>query len=68
MDIGPVPIVFTFSVCGSMKTLEFLRWLGVDVPRWIRGRAALIPVELDEAAEQLAVDSADGPRRGDGDL
>ncbi|HWU20950.1 MAG TPA: methylenetetrahydrofolate reductase [Nocardioides sp.] len=30
-----VPIVFTFSVCGSMKTLEFLYWLGVDVPRWI---------------------------------
>ena len=30
-----VPIVFTFSVCGSMRTLQFLRWLGVDVPRWI---------------------------------
>ncbi|MER6141959.1 methylenetetrahydrofolate reductase, partial [Streptomyces sparsogenes] len=34
-DLAPVPIVFTFSVCGSMKTLEFLRWLGVGVPRWI---------------------------------
>lgn len=33
--LRPVPIVFTFSVCGSMKSLEFLRWLGVDVPRWI---------------------------------
>ena len=33
--VTPVPIVFTFSVCGSTKTLEFLRWLGVDVPRWI---------------------------------
>jgi len=32
----PVPIVFTFSVCGSLKTLEFLSWLGVDVPRWIQ--------------------------------
>ena len=30
-----VPIVFTFAVCGSTRTLEFLRWLGVDVPRWI---------------------------------
>lgn len=29
------PIVFTFSVCGSMRTLQFLRWLGVNVPRWI---------------------------------
>ncbi|MGK2954197.1 MAG: methylenetetrahydrofolate reductase [Solirubrobacterales bacterium] len=34
-DLEPVPIVFTFSVCGSMRTLRFLRWLGVDVPRWI---------------------------------
>jgi hypothetical protein len=34
-DLEPVPIVFTFSVCGSVKTLEFLQWLGVDVPRWI---------------------------------
>lgn len=33
--ISPVPFVFTFSVCGSMKTLDFLLWLGVDVPRWI---------------------------------
>src|SRR6478736_3196789 len=23
------PIAFTFTVCGSMRTLEFLRWLGV---------------------------------------
>jgi len=29
------PLVFTFSVCGSMRTLALLRWLGVDVPRWI---------------------------------
>ena len=34
-DLEPVPIVFTFSVCGSVKTLEFLQWLGVNVPRWI---------------------------------
>ena len=34
--LEPVPIVFTFSVCGSLRTLEFLGWLGVDVPRWIQ--------------------------------
>jgi len=33
--ITPVPTIFTLSVCGSLKTLEFLRWLGVDVPRWM---------------------------------
>lgn len=32
---APLPVIFTLSVCGSLKTLEFLRWLGVDVPRWI---------------------------------
>lgn len=45
--IDPVPIVFTFSVCGSMKTLEFLRWLGVEVPRWIEN-------DLRHAADTLA--------------
>jgi len=40
------PIVFTFSVCGSMRTLEFLRWLGVDVPRWIEN-------DLKHAADPL---------------
>ena len=34
--LDPVPIVFTFTVAGSMKTVEFLTWLGVDVPRWIQ--------------------------------
>lgn len=51
--IDPVPIVFTFSVCGSMKTLEFLRWLGVDVPKWIENdlRHAANPLQasLDQA-------------------
>lgn len=27
--------MFTFPVCGSMKTLTFLRWRGIDVPPWI---------------------------------
>lgn len=31
----PLPVIFTLSVCGSLKTLEFLQWLGVDVPRWM---------------------------------
>jgi hypothetical protein len=36
LGLDPMPIVFTFSVCGSIKTLDFLQWLGVDVPRWIQ--------------------------------
>ena len=26
------PVIFTLSLCGSPKTLEFLQWLGVEVP------------------------------------
>ncbi len=44
--VSQVPFVFTFSVCGSMKTLDFLRWLGVDVPRWIEN-------DLKHAADPL---------------
>jgi hypothetical protein len=51
--LEPVPMVFTFSACGSMKTLEFLRWLGVDVPRWIendlRQSANPLQASLDQA-------------------
>jgi len=52
-----VPIVFTFSVCGSVKTLEFLRWLGVDVPRWIENDLRHADDTLDASYNQ-AVDTA----------
>ena len=55
--MSQVPLVFTFSVCGSMKTLAFLRWLGVDVPRWIENdlRHAADPLE---ASYQQALTTA----------
>lgn len=55
--VSPVPVVFTFSACGSMKTLSFLRWLGVDVPRWIENELAHADDPL-EASYQQAVTSA----------
>ena len=64
--LTPVPIVFTFSVCGSMKTLEFLRWLGVDVPRWIENdlRHATDPLGASsEQAEATAVELIEFCRR-----
>ena len=30
------PILITLSPCGSRKTLEFMAWLGVSVPRWLQ--------------------------------
>jgi hypothetical protein len=34
--ITPRPVVVTLAPCGSARTLEFMTWLGVDVPRWVR--------------------------------
>ncbi|MEI7444221.1 MAG: methylenetetrahydrofolate reductase [Burkholderiales bacterium] len=30
-----VPIVFTLTPCGSEKTLRFMKWLGISIPRWL---------------------------------
>jgi hypothetical protein len=64
--LAPVPFVFTFSVCGSMKTLEFLRWLGVDVPRWIendlRHSTNTLAASLEQA-QATAVELIDFCRR-----
>lgn len=57
--LSPVPVVFTSSVCGSMRTLDFLRWLGVDVPRWIENdlRHAHSTLEASvELAEAVLID------------
>lgn len=34
--LEPRPVVFTLAVCGSLKTLSFLQWLGIQVPGWLR--------------------------------
>jgi hypothetical protein len=56
--IDPVPLVFTSSVCGSMRTVEFLRWLGVDVPRWVendlRHARDILDASVDHAEAILA--------------
>lgn len=31
----PMPIILTFSPCGSVKTLSFMKWLGIAFPRWL---------------------------------
>jgi hypothetical protein len=31
----PAPVVLTFSPCGSVRTLEFMKWLGISFPRWL---------------------------------
>ncbi len=33
---APPPLLLTLSPCGSKKTLEFMAWLGISVPRWLQ--------------------------------
>lgn len=34
-ELEMVPILFNFAPCGSLKTLEFIKWLGISLPRWL---------------------------------
>lgn len=34
-EIEMVPIIFTLTPCGSLKTLEFMKWLGISIPKWL---------------------------------
>lgn len=58
-DIAPAPLVFTFSACGSIKTLKFLRWLGVDVPRWIENDLANSADPLEASYQQALINAAE---------
>lgn len=46
LERPPPPILITLSPCGSLQTLAFLEWLGVNVPGEIRQ-------QLNEAAHML---------------
>lgn len=32
---SPATVVLTFSPCGCVRTLEFMKWLGISFPRWL---------------------------------
>ncbi|MEH0156271.1 hypothetical protein V6R21_19125 [Limibacter armeniacum] len=34
-QLPAMPIIFTLTPCGSFKTLEFMQWLGIDIPKWL---------------------------------
>jgi len=53
-----VPIVLTFSPCGSPRTLALLKWLGIAVPRWLENELLDAHDTLD-ASVRLAEAVAD---------
>ena len=44
--LEPVPFILSFSPCGSIKTMEFMKWLGISFPRWLEN-------ELRHSADTL---------------
>ncbi|NQY22145.1 MAG: methylenetetrahydrofolate reductase [Campylobacteraceae bacterium] len=34
-NIKLVPIIITLTPCGSLKTLEFMKWLGINIPNYL---------------------------------
>jgi hypothetical protein len=58
-QLAPKPVLFTLSVCGSLKTLTFLKWLGVDVPRWIANSLLHADDTLAESYEHCLANARD---------
>ena len=50
--LAPKPTILTLAPCGSTKTLEFMSWLGIDVPRWLQTEIARAADPLAESYEQ----------------
>ncbi|WP_208021459.1 methylenetetrahydrofolate reductase [Flavicella sediminum] len=46
-----VPIIFTLTPCGSVKTLEFMNWLGIDIPNWLKADLKHSNNILEESVE-----------------
>ena len=55
----PKPVLFTLSVCGSVKTLTFLKWLGVGVPRWLENSLLHADDTLAESYEHCLANARD---------
>jgi hypothetical protein len=48
---SPAPVVLTFSPCGSVRTLEFMKWLGISFPRWLENELRHTPDTLERSLD-----------------
>jgi hypothetical protein len=46
-----LPIILTFSPCGSLKTLSFMKWLGIAFPRWLENELRFATDPLAKSVE-----------------
>lgn len=62
------PVLVTLSPCGSLRTLDFMRWLGVSVPRWLendlRHSKDILSASLDVCTDVLSDLNAFAVARG----
>ena len=35
-NLEMAPVMMTFSPCGSEKTMDFMKWLGIHFPKWLK--------------------------------
>jgi hypothetical protein len=50
--LTPKPTILTLAPCGSTRTLAFMSWLGIEVPRWLQTELARSQDPLAESYEQ----------------
>jgi hypothetical protein len=55
--LEPRPVVLTLAPCGSVRTLEFMAWLGIDVPGWLRTEITRSADPLTASYEQCVVNA-----------
>jgi hypothetical protein len=53
------PILLSFSPCGSLKTMEFMKWLGIAFPRWLENELRHSPDILARSIDLAARNFAD---------
>jgi hypothetical protein len=56
--VAPRPVILTLAPCGSMKTLDFMSWLGIDVPRWLHTELTRSHDPLAESYEQCLTNAS----------
>ncbi len=45
------PVIFTITPCGSSKTLDFMKWLGIHIPEHLEQRLKNSEDILDESVK-----------------
>ncbi|GFN33926.1 hypothetical protein PCURB6_41860 [Paenibacillus curdlanolyticus] len=50
-ELEMVPILFNIAPCGSTKTLEFMKWLGISIPKWLENELKYSSDVLDKSIQ-----------------